>query len=194
MKVTKLHLKLSDLPCNLTNLWFNQSADINNLLHTPNGCNLWFVCVCVTAEEWECQACECFICGEELCPQSAETTAAGCLSLFSAEPEGQTHQISGGEGWLFTSQLQTVDESQPYKYALVWKCYLNSEVPLEAPNRIAKIMFTESPNSPTSPLPHHLLCLDSQLHAKKFIESHPVKRNTSVYTLSRTYKPIVVSY
>ncbi len=70
------------------------------------------VCVCITAEEWECQACEGLVCGEELWLQSAETTAAGCLSLFSAEPEGQTLQISGREGWLFTSKLQTVDESQ----------------------------------------------------------------------------------
>lgn len=68
---------------------------INTLEYSHQVCDLY---VCVTAEEWECQACEGLVCGEELWLQSAETSAAGCLSLFSAEPEAQTLEISGGEG------------------------------------------------------------------------------------------------
>lgn len=55
---------------------------------------LWFVYV--TAEERECQASGGLVCREKLWLQFEETSAAGCLSLFSVEPEGQTHQISGG--------------------------------------------------------------------------------------------------
>jgi len=68
--------------------------------------------VYVTAEEGECQASGGLVCWEKLWLQFEETSAAGCLSLFSVEPEGQTHQISGGEGWLFTSHSQTVEESE----------------------------------------------------------------------------------
>ncbi len=99
------------------------------------------------------------------------------VSLSSHWARRQTHQISGGEGfgYYFTNCKQWMKVSHTNMH-LSENVTLIGEVPLEAPNRIAKIMFTESPNSPTSPSPHHLLCLDSQLHAKKFIESHPVKR------------------